>query len=88
MNEQRIRELAFLIDTAAGRGETIDQLTKKVPDMGVDDAYGIQEASVRRRLERGERLIGMKMGLTSRAKMEQVGVHEPIYGRLTSSMIE
>jgi 2-oxo-3-hexenedioate decarboxylase len=29
----------------------------------------------------------MKMGLTSRAKMEQMGVHEPIYGHLTSSMI-
>lgn len=87
MNEQRIRELAFLVDTAAGRGETIDQLTKKVAGMSVDDAYGIQEASIRRRMERGERLIGMKMGLTSRAKMEQVGVHEPIYGRLTDGMI-
>ena len=37
---------------------------------------------MKRRLERGETLVGMKMGLTSRAKMEQMGVHEPIYGAL------
>lgn len=87
MNEQQIHELAVLVDDAAGRGETIDQLTKEVPDLGVEDAYNVQEVSVQRRLERGERLIGMKMGLTSRAKMEQVGVHEPIYGRLTDGMV-
>ena len=87
MNEQHIRDLAFLTDTAAERGETIEQLTIKFPNLGVDEAYSIQEQSVERRIERGERLVGMKMGLTSRAKMEQVGVHEPIYGRLTDGMI-
>lgn len=87
MNAQRIHELAVLVDAAAQRGETIDQLTKELPELDVENAYSIQEASVQQRLERGERLIGMKMGLTSRAKMEQVGVHEPIYGRLTDGMI-
>ncbi|MGE3801935.1 MAG: 2-keto-4-pentenoate hydratase [Candidatus Kapaibacterium sp.] len=87
MNEQRMRELAFLVDTAAVRGETIEQLTAKHHDLTVEDAYTIQKMSIDRRIERGERLVGMKMGLTSKAKMEQVGVHEPIYGRLTDGMI-
>ncbi|MCB0712727.1 MAG: fumarylacetoacetate hydrolase family protein [Ignavibacteriae bacterium] len=87
MNEQRLRELAFFVDTAAVRGETIEQLTAKFPDLTVDNAYTVQKMSIDQRIERGERLVGMKMGLTSKAKMEQVGVHEPIYGRLTDGMI-
>jgi len=87
MNEQRIRELAALVDTAASRGERIEQLTQKTSQINVADAYAIQEASIAQRLDRGEKLVGMKMGLTSRDKMEQVGVHEPIYGRLTDRMI-
>lgn len=87
MNTQDIHELAVLVDTAAQQGETISQLTIGSPEMSVKYAYDIQEASIALRLERGEQLVGMKMGLTSRAKMEQVGVHEPIYGRLTNGMI-
>ena len=42
---------------------------------------------VQHRLDRGERLIGAKLGLTSRAKQEAMGVHEPLYGWLTSGMV-
>lgn len=87
MTDTILRELAEIVDSAAASGTEIEQLTVAHPDLTVEDAYTIQEASVDRRLERGERLIGMKMGLTSRAKMEQVGVHEPIFGRLTDGMI-
>lgn len=54
--------------------------------LDVDGAYAVQEALVRRRLDRGERPVGLKMGLTSRAKMAQVGVDEMICGRLTDAM--
>ena len=46
----------------------------------------MQRGSMSLRRLRGDDVIGMKMGLTSRAKMEQMGVHQPIYGHLTSSM--
>ncbi len=49
-------------------------------------AYEVQALSVDRRLARGDRLVGVKMDLTSRAKMEQVGVHEVIWRRLTHAM--
>ena len=39
-----------------------------------------------RRLKRGEKLVGVKMGLTSRAKMKQVNVDEVVWGRLTDAM--
>lgn len=61
-----------------------------VPSLGArldpDTAYAVQAALVERRLARGERLVGLKMGLTSRAKMVQMGVEEVIWGRLTDAM--
>ncbi|MEV0733445.1 fumarylacetoacetate hydrolase family protein [Polymorphospora sp. NPDC050346] len=57
-------------------------------DAGLDvpTAYRIQEAVVAHRTARGERLVGLKLGLTSRAKMAQMGVDEVIWGRLTDAM--
>ncbi len=87
MNNDRIQQLARIVDNAAISRTEIGMLTAEEPELTIDEAYIVQEASIARRLERGERLVGMKMGLTSRAKMEQMGVHEPIYGMLTSSMV-
>ncbi|MBS1912357.1 MAG: fumarylacetoacetate hydrolase family protein [Bacteroidetes bacterium] len=87
MTIERIEELAAIVDDAAMNVTEIGMLTADEPELDIEAAYAVQEASIERRLARGERLVGMKMGLTSRAKMEQMGVHEPIYGRLTSSMI-
>jgi 2-keto-4-pentenoate hydratase len=39
------------------------------------------------RLDAGERMIGAKLGLTSRVKRQALGIHEPVYGRLTSGMV-
>ncbi|WP_238008901.1 4-oxalocrotonate decarboxylase [Dactylosporangium sp. AC04546] len=59
-----------------------------VSQSGADagEAYRIQEALVALRVGRGERLVGLKLGLTSRAKMAQVGVDQVIWGRLTDAM--
>lgn len=78
--------LARTVDEAAHTATAIPQLTDTRQDLTVHDAYAIQALSVARRLERGERRIGVKMGLTSRAKMQQVGVDEVIWGRLTDTM--
>lgn len=86
MTEDQKRGLAELVDEAARHGATIRQLTAEVDGIDVETAYDVQRLSIARRRERGERRVGMKMGLTSRAKMEQVGVHEPIYGHLTDRM--
>ena len=55
--------------------------------LGLDDAYRIQRALVDRRLARGERRIGAKMGFTSRAKMIQMNVADLIWGKLTDAML-
>lgn len=55
--------------------------------LGLEDAYRVQGALIARRLARGERRIGVKLGFTSRAKMIQMGVDDLIWGKLTDAML-
>ena len=80
-----ISHLAAIVDEAARTAQAIPQFTDAAP-LGVAEAYAIQALSIDRRLSRGERLVGVKMGLTSRAKMKQVNVDEVVWGRLTDAM--
>lgn len=81
-----IERYAELLDRAAMTAMPVRQLTATDPQLTLEDAYRIQRASMARRAARGDGVVGMKMGLTSVAKMKQVGVHEPIYGHLTLQM--
>jgi 2-oxo-3-hexenedioate decarboxylase len=83
----RIAHYAEILDTAALQARALPQLTPDAPDLTVSQAYLIQKQSVGRRLARGELRIGVKMGLTSRAKMQQVGVDQVAWGRLTDAMM-
>lgn len=56
-------------------------------DLTVDDAYAVQRANIERRLADGERMIGRKVGLTSRAMQEQLGVDSPDFGVVTDAMV-
>lgn len=58
------------------------KLTDQEPRLSMADAYEIQWALRNRRLAAGRRVSGLKMGLTSRSKMRQMGVETPIYGFL------
>ncbi|WP_320065500.1 2-keto-4-pentenoate hydratase [Micromonospora sp. RTGN7] len=80
-----IDTLAIRLDEAAVSHTAVAQFGV---DAGLDvaTAYSVQETLVARRLDRGEALVGLKLGLTSRAKMAQMGVDEVIWGRLTDAM--
>ncbi|MFD2766440.1 2-keto-4-pentenoate hydratase [Micromonospora eburnea] len=80
-----IAGVAEKLGAAADAATAIPQLAAET-GLDVDAAYAVQTALLQRRLDRGERLVGLKMGLTSRAKMAQVGVNEVIWGRLTDVM--
>ncbi len=80
-----VARFARELDGAARSASAVRQLTEE-RDFSVADAYAIQAAMVGLRIKRGERQVGVKMGLTSRAKMIQVGVNEVIWGRLTDAM--
>ncbi|MFF9509073.1 2-keto-4-pentenoate hydratase [Streptomyces sp. NPDC014724] len=55
-------------------------------EFDIDDAYAVQAALLALRVARGERIVGVKLGFTSKAKMAQMGVSDVIVGRLTDAM--
>lgn len=81
-----ITRFSETLDEAARTGVAVPQLA--TPDgFGLTQAYAVQSASIARRTARGERVIGFKMGFTSRAKMIQMGVSDMILGHLTDAML-
>ena len=76
----------YLLDAADRRTE-VPSIAKQVDALTVDDGYAIQAALVDLRLARGERLVGAKLGLTSVAKQQQMGVDEPAYGWVTDRSV-
>ncbi|MBN3787605.1 2-oxopent-4-enoate hydratase [Burkholderia sp. Ac-20353] len=65
----------------------IAPLTSQHEDLSVDDAYRIQQRFVARRLDAGETVIGKKIGVTSKAVMDMLGVYQPDFGYLLSGMV-
>jgi len=83
MNYNKIAEA---LDTAAYEAKPIAQISQS-QEMTLEEAYAIQSISIARRYIRGESRLGLKLGFTSKAKMEQMGVHDMIWGRLTDKMM-
>lgn len=81
-----VNDFAKLLDDAARESKAINQID---PDgkLSLRDAYAVQAASIQRRIARGEKRVGVKMGFTSRSKMAQMGLHDVIWGRLTDAML-
>ncbi len=65
----------------------IPPLIESEPDLTVTDAYAIQSRFVERLLGDGGSVVGYKLGLTSRPMQELLGVHEPDYGPVLSTMV-
>jgi 2-oxo-3-hexenedioate decarboxylase len=73
---------AEVLFNARVQGKTIPPLSQTFGSLTIQEAYEIQNRGLQMRLLQGEKEIGFKMGLTSKAKMEQMGLHTPIYGVL------
>jgi 2-oxo-3-hexenedioate decarboxylase len=82
-----IAYIANALDQAARKAEPLAQFSNHSP-FSLDEAYLIQRASMQHRYDDGERMIGLKLGFTSRAKMIQMGVDSLIWGWLTDAMLE
>ena len=86
MSIMELPDVAIMLDSAVRTATPITQLSELGIRLDLPAAYTLQHMLVERRLQRGERLIGIKMGFTSRAKMAQMGVSDLIWGRLTDAM--
>ena len=67
--------------------EPIDPLTSQIEGMALDDAYRIQQGLVSHLLGDGGRQVGYKIGLTSKPMQQMMGVDEPDYGPVLSTMV-
>jgi len=65
----------------------ISPLSGRGLSFSLEDAYRVQQRFIERRLQAGETVIGKKIGLTSRAVMNMLGVDQPDFGQLLSGML-
>jgi 2-oxo-3-hexenedioate decarboxylase len=83
LDPKTIASLAEHLETCQLQARDTPKITDEYPQMDWDDAYAIQDAILVRKLSRGLRLAGLKAGLTSHAKMKQMGVATPVFGFMT-----
>ncbi|MBA4261062.1 MAG: 2-oxopent-4-enoate hydratase, partial [Comamonadaceae bacterium] len=82
-----IETLGDELYTALRTQQVVEPLSNRHPDITIEQAYRIQERMLQRRLQDGERIVGKKIGVTSAAVMNMLGVHQPDFGYLTDAMI-
>jgi 2-keto-4-pentenoate hydratase len=87
MDEATVAAIADRLLTAERSREPIDQPSVEHPDMDASDAYRVQQAVVAARLAEGESIVGWKVGLTSQAMRDQLGVDTPDYGPILSNYL-
>ncbi len=80
-----LNSIASLLDNAQANQQAVDQINQ-TRNLTLDEAYAIQSILVSKRLIRGHKIHGVKMGFTSKEKMKQMGVNDLIWGVLTSDM--
>ncbi|MFF0725402.1 2-keto-4-pentenoate hydratase [Streptomyces sp. NPDC004134] len=63
------------------------RITDEWPGLDLDTAYRAQDELLARKVAAGERVVGVKLGLTSAAKQRRMGIDAPLTGWLTDAMV-
>jgi 2-oxo-3-hexenedioate decarboxylase len=87
LSAMNVAEAADILLRAESSASEISPLTDLWNELDVPAAYEVQAETLRRRLERGEHLVGVKLGLTSVAKQRTMGIDRPIVAWLTDAMM-
>jgi len=87
LSSDQIRREAELLDGAEASATQMRQTTMVYPHMTIDEAYLVQAEWLRLKQERGERLVGHKIGLTSKAMQKSMNIDTPDSGFLTDRMV-
>src|SRR5690554_6642796 len=87
LNKEQIQAAADRLYEAEVNRKQIPALTLDHSDMDMADAYAVQKAWVDRKISEGRKVIGYKIGLTSRAMQMSSNIDEPDYGVLLDDML-
>jgi 2-keto-4-pentenoate hydratase len=87
LTPEQVKELAHALHKAEHTLEPITPLTEQYPEMDIADAYAVQLEGIRERTEaHGGQIVGWKVGLTSKAMQQMLGVDQPDFGHLLDNM--
>lgn len=86
MTWEKLQQAAKQLRDAAASGHYINPLSERFDGLDIASAYAIQQHNTNVRLDRGQRIVGRKIGLTSQAVQAQLGVNQPDYGALFDDM--
>ena len=87
MTPDEIETAARELLSAEAEGRQIGLLSLRHKGMTLDDAYAVQAALMREKLAAGRRIVGWKIGLTSRAMQQALGIETPDSGVLFDDMV-
>ncbi len=86
LTSENIQDLGAELHRAWAGATAIDPLIQRYPDLSITDAYAVQLAMVAHRIDAGQRVVGKKIGVTSKVVMEMLKVNQPDFGHLLSDM--
>lgn len=86
MSSSKFQEIASLLKNAEKTNVAIDAISKDNPDLEIKDAYEIQLINIDKETSSGKKITGKKIGLTSLAMQNLLGVDQPDFGHLLDSM--
>ena len=87
LEQTQIESIADELVQADRDRSVLPRLTSRFPDMAVEDSYAIQKVWSDRRIAEGARLVGHKIGLTSKVMQLATGITEPDYGVIHDDMV-
>jgi 2-oxopent-4-enoate/cis-2-oxohex-4-enoate hydratase len=87
MNTELQEKLGDELYEALSQRPVLEPLSTRYPDIAIADAYAVQQHMLARRIAAGERVVGKKIGVTSKAVMDMLGVFQPDFGWLTDGMV-
>jgi len=87
LTQKQINTAADNLYAAEKNRKQIDPVTLTHDNMDMDDAYAIQAAWVNRKVSEGRKVVGYKIGLTSRAMQRVMKIETPDYGVLLDDMV-
>lgn len=87
LSPQTIHALAAELNNAEQTRSPVEHFSRRHPEMTVEDGYAIQKAWVKLKCAAGRKIVGHKIGLTSRAMQMAAQITEPDFGALLDDMV-
>ena len=87
LDPSQIAAIADELADADRKRTTVPLLTARNPGMTVEDAYAVQREWAHRGVSAGRRIVGRKIGLTSKVMQAATGITEPDYGVIFDDMV-